>query len=203
MLAFSVRRGYRRGRPPAWPKLDPYAGIIDRILEEEKGQPSKQQHTSKRIFERLRDEHGYSGGITFVKDYVHERRQRQREMFLTVAARSGTRAGRLRRSAGGDRRRGAEDPLLRDGPPAQRQLPGAGYPAESSEAFCDGHRVGFEFFGGVPRSILYDNLKLAVARILGDGRRLRTRVFSELDSIRIPCFRSQWLMSEAVASATA
>jgi len=35
----------------------------------------------------------------------------------------------------------------------------------------------------VPRSILYDdNTKLAVARILGDGRRLRTRVFSELQS---------------------
>jgi len=33
------------------------------------GQP-KQQHTSKRIFERLRDEHGYTGGITVVKDYV-------------------------------------------------------------------------------------------------------------------------------------
>ena len=47
------------------------------------------------------------------------------------------------------------------------------YPAESSEAFCEGHRIGFEFFGGVPRSILYDNLKLAVARILGDGRRLK------------------------------
>jgi hypothetical protein len=56
------------------------------------------------------------------------------------------------------------------------------YPSESSEAFCEGHNVGFEFFGGVPRSILYDNLKLAVARILGDGRRLRTRVFSELQS---------------------
>lgn len=43
------------------------------------------------------------------------------------------------------------------------------YPAESTEAFCEGHNVGFEFFGGVPRSILYDNTKLAVARILGDG----------------------------------
>ena len=40
------------------------------------------------------------------------------------------------------------------------------------EAFCDGHVVGFEFFGGVPLSILYDNTKLAVARILGDGTRL-------------------------------
>jgi transposase len=34
----------------------------------------------------------------------------------------------------------------------------------------------------VPRSILYDNTKLAVARILGDGTRQRTRVFSELQS---------------------
>ena len=41
---------------------------------------------------------------------------------------------------------------------------------------------GVRFFGGVPLSILYDNTKLAVARILGDGTRQRTRVFSELQS---------------------
>jgi hypothetical protein len=56
------------------------------------------------------------------------------------------------------------------------------YPAETTEAFCDGHNAAFAFFGGVPRSILYDNTKLAVARILGDGGRLQTRVFSELQS---------------------
>jgi len=50
------------------------------------------------------------------------------------------------------------------------------YPAETSEAFGEGHNVGFEFFGGVLRSILYDNSKLAVARILGDGTRQRTRI---------------------------
>ena len=38
----------------------------------------------------------------------------------------------------------------------------------------------FAFFGGVPLSILYDNLKIAVARILGDGKRTRTRAFTEL-----------------------
>ena len=56
------------------------------------------------------------------------------------------------------------------------------YPAETTEAFCDGHSAAFAFFGGVPRSILYDNTKLAVARILGDGKRQRTRVFGELQS---------------------
>ncbi len=43
------------------------------------------------------------------------------------------------------------------------------YPAETSEGFCDGHIAAFAFFGGVLRSILYDNTTLAVARILGDG----------------------------------
>ena len=48
--------------------------------------------------------------------------------------------------------------------------------------FATAHNAAFGFFGGVPKSILYDNTKLAVARILGDGTRQRTRVFSELQS---------------------
>ena len=182
MLAFSVPPGYRRSRPPARPKLDPFVGIIDRILEEDKGQPAKQQHTSKRIFERLRDEHGYTGGITIVKDYVHERRQRQREMFVPLRHEPGHAQvdfGEALAVIGG-----VEQKIhffAMDLPHSDACLVQA-YPAESSEAFCEGHNVSFEFFGGVPCSILYDNLKLAVARILGDGRRLRTRVFSELQS---------------------
>jgi hypothetical protein len=57
-----------------------------------------------------------------------------------------------------------------------------GYPAETTEAFCDGHVQAFSFFGGVPQSILYDNTKIAVARIFGDGKRQRTRIFAELQS---------------------
>src|SRR6516165_9770341 len=99
-----------------------------------------------------------------------------------VAPRSWARPGRLRRGAGRNRRRGAEDPLLCHGPPHSDGCFVQAYPAETTEAFCAGHDAAFSFFGGVPRSILYDNTKLAVARILGDGRRQRTRVFSELQS---------------------
>jgi len=182
MLAFSVPPGYRRSRPPARPKLDPFVGMIDRILEEDKGQPAKQQHTSKRIFERLRDEHGYIGGITVVKDYVHERRQRQREMFVPLRHEPGHAQvdfGEALAVIGGEERK--IHFFAMDLPHSDACLVQA-YPAESSEAFCEGHNVSFEFFGGVPCSILYDNLKLAVARILGDGQRQRTRVFSELQS---------------------
>ena len=52
------------------------------------------------------------------------------------------------------------------------------YPAETTEAFLDGHVSALSFLGGVPRSILYDNTRLAVAKILGDGRRQRTRAFT-------------------------
>ena len=44
------------------------------------------------------------------------------------------------------------------------------------------HNAAFHYVGGVPRGIVYDNTKRAVARILGDGTRQRTQVFSELQS---------------------
>src|SRR5260370_4516997 len=73
MLAFSVPPGYRRSKPPVRPKLDPFTGIIDQILDEDKRRPVKQRHTSKRIFERLRDEHGYGGRIDIPEDHIHQR----------------------------------------------------------------------------------------------------------------------------------
>ena len=56
------------------------------------------------------------------------------------------------------------------------------YPAETTEAFLGGHVSAFAFLGGVAQSILYDNTKLALAKILGDGRRQRTRAFTGLQS---------------------
>jgi transposase len=182
MLAFSVPPGYRRSRPPARPKLDAFSGVIDRILEEDKSRPAKQQHTAKRIFERLRDEYGYDGGITIVRAYVHEHRQRLREMFVPLSHEPGHAQvdfGEALAVIAGEERK--IHFFAMDLPHSDACLVQA-YPAETTEAFCEGHNVGFEFFGGVPRSILYDNTKLAVARILGDGRRQRTRTFSELQS---------------------
>ncbi len=46
--------------------------MIDQDLKEDKQQIRKQRHTAKRIFERLKQEHGYAGCYTVVKDYVRE-----------------------------------------------------------------------------------------------------------------------------------
>jgi transposase len=182
MLVFSVPPGYRRKKPPARPKLDPFIGIIDRILEEDKRRLAKQRHTSKRIFERLRDEHGFAGGLTIVKDYVHERRLRQREVFVPLSHEPGHAQadfGEALAEIGGVEQK--IHFLVFDLPHSDACFVQA-YPAETTEAFCAGHTAAFSFFGGVPRSILYDNTRIAVARILGDGTRQRTRVFSELQS---------------------
>ena len=64
MLSYSIPPGYVRTRPPVRPKLDPYIAVIERVLEDDKERPKKQRHTSKRIFERLRDEYGFTGSQT-------------------------------------------------------------------------------------------------------------------------------------------
>src|SRR5262245_39290525 len=85
MMRFSVPPGYQRTKRPVKPKLGAFITIIDGILTEDKGRPKKQQHTAKRIFERLRDEHYFTGGITIVKEYVAGWRQRSQEMFVPLA----------------------------------------------------------------------------------------------------------------------
>ena len=81
MLKYPAPPGYRRRSPPRRPKLDPYRGVIDRILEEDRSLPRKQRHTAKRIYECLRAEHRY----TIVKDNVRERRVRTREMYVPLS----------------------------------------------------------------------------------------------------------------------
>ena len=162
MLMFSVPPGYRRSRSPARPKLDPFVGIIDQILEADKGRPAKQRHTSKRIFERLRDEHGYGGGLTIVKDYVLGQRQRQREMFVPLRHDPGHAQadfGEALAVIGGVERK--IHFFAMDLPHSDTGFVQA-YPAETTEAFCAGHVAAFDFFGGVPARLVPDNLKTGV-----------------------------------------
>src|SRR3954463_16072903 len=182
MLAFSVPPGYRRTKARPRPRLDAVAAIIDRILEADLAAPAKQRHTAKRIHERLRAEHGFAGSYTSVKDYVRERRCRTREVFVPLAHPPGHAQvdfGEAVAVIGGE---SCKVHLFCLDLPHSDACFVRAYPAERTEAFLDGHNAAFAFLGGVPRSILYDNTRLAVAQILGHGERQRTRAFAELQS---------------------
>ena len=113
---------------------------------------------------RLRDEHGYAGGITIVKDYVRAQRLRHREVFVPLRHDPGHAqvdfGEALTEIAGVERKIHF---FAMDLPHSDACFVRA-YPAETAEAFCDGHNAAFAFFGKVPRSILYDNTKLAWSR---------------------------------------
>lgn len=182
ILEHSVPPGYRRSKPPVRPKLDAFVAIIDQILEDDRSQLKKQRHTAKRIFERLRDEHGFTGKLTIVTDYVREKKRRMREVFVPLTHPPGHAQvdfGEAIGVIGGVRRKLHYFAMAL---PHSDAFFIKAYPAETTEAFCDGHVSAFAFFGGVPLSILFDNTTIAVAKILGDGARRRTRAFSELQS---------------------
>jgi len=155
------------GLPPARTAGIQEAGAwIDAIFEGDRRVHKKQRHTAHRIFERLRDEQGFTGGYTIVREYVAQAMLRTREMFVPLSHCPGHAQadfGEADGYIGGKKVRFHK-----------------AYPAETAEAFCDGHVAAFDFFGGVPKSILYDNTKLAVAKIVKSGRRQRSKMFAEL-----------------------
>lgn len=182
MCRFSAPPGYVRAKPPGKPKLGPLIPVIDAILAADVTAPPKQRHTAKRIFERLQAEHGFTGGYTVVKDYVRSAKLRAKETFVPLAHPPGHAQvdfGEAIAVIGGVRQK--IHVFFMDVPHSDASFMKA-YPAEMTEAFLDGHVSAFAFFGGVPLSILYDNTRLAVANICGDGKRERTRAFSELIS---------------------
>ncbi len=85
MCQYAAPPGYRRKCEPVSHKLAAFTGIIDAILEADRQVHAKQRHTAVRILERLRDEHGFTGGYTTVRNYVYKARLRQKEMYMPLA----------------------------------------------------------------------------------------------------------------------
>ena len=182
MMQFSLPPGYRRSQAPRRPKLEPYLGVIDQILDQDAHSSKKQRHSAWRLFERLCEEYGYEGGYTIVKDYVREKRVTGQEMFVPLSHPPGHAQadfGEAQVTVGGVLQKAHF--FVMDLPHSDDAFVMA-FPGETTEAFCEGHNQAFNYFGGVPARIVYDNSKIAVARILGDGTRKKTQVFSELQS---------------------
>jgi transposase len=180
--AIFAAAGLRAEKTDPTPEAGPWLGIIDQILMDDQSQPKKQRHTAKRIWDRLKAEHRFGGGYTVVKDYVRQTRLRHKEVFVPLA------------HPPGDAQADFGEALVLIAGAGQKahfqcvDLPHSddcfvvAFPAENSEAFLEGHNQAFTCFGGVPRTILYDNTRIAVREIAGDGERKPTEAFSGLQS---------------------
>ena len=91
MLGFPEPPGYRRQVPRGRPRLGPFVGLIDGILaaDADPSTPRKQRHTARRIYERLRDEHGYAGSEVTVRRYVAEQVRVSGEVFVPLSQPAG------------------------------------------------------------------------------------------------------------------
>lgn len=178
MMTYSVPPGYRRRAPVRRPKLEAFIPIIDGWLEADRTVPRKQRHTAKRVFDRLRDEHGFAGGYTIIKDYMRDRDRRGQEMFVPLAHPAGHGQADFGEAVvviGGVEQKAHF--FVLDLPHSDACYVRA-YPAAVAEAWVDGHVHAFAFFGAVPQSIVYDNDRCLVAKILPDGTRKRATLFS-------------------------
>jgi transposase len=174
--------GYRqRGERPKT-KLGPFTGIIDAILEDDKQAPAKQRHTARRIFDRLRDEHGYNGSEITVRRYVGVHRRTSAEVFVPLSQPPGEAQfdfGEATVEIDGVRLKAALAVMTL---PYSDAFFVSAYPRECTETFQAGHVAAFEYFGGVPTKTAYDNTSIAVSKIIGPTERTLTREFLRLES---------------------
>ena len=186
----------RKKLPPRGSKLDPYKPVIDEILRADLDAPRKQRHTITRIYHRLMDEHQMADvSYPVVRAYVAERKPQIRaeagrgpaEVFVRQSHRPGDEAevdfGEIVvRLAGEDV--GCFLFCLRlsfSGKAVHRVSLSGG-----QEAFFEGHEHAFRVLGGVPAGkVRYDNLKSAVAQVIGFSR-------SRVETDRWTAFRSHY-----------
>jgi transposase len=181
--------GRKKSHRPHW-KLKPFIPLIEDMLEADRRVWRKQRHTAHRIWQRLKDEApGFDMSERTIRKYVRKRRLALgiigRETCVPQSYPWGSEAQvdwyEAYADLGGERVRLQVFEM--------RSMAGGGsfhraYPRATQQAFLEGHELAFARFGGVFKRIRYDNLKLAVKRVLQGHRREETA--------RFIAFRSHW-----------
>lgn len=180
---------YTRTKPKPAPVMDAWKDRIDALLAESETLPRKQRYTAKRIYDLLCEE-GYRGCEGGVRNYVAKKRGRARTTVQVYVP--------LLFDPGQDAQADWGEAVVEmNGERMTVQVFGMrlcysratflyAYPTQRQECLFDGHVQAFEFFGGVPHRISYDNLSTAVQVLLAGGRKRREQeAFVQ--------FRSQYL----------
>lgn len=158
---------YELSAPRPSPVMGPYLEIVRQWLADDESAPPKQRHTARRIYDRLVDEHGFTGAEVTVRQAVARLRGKRAEAYVPLEAPWGRIAqadfGSAVVTLAGVR---TEVALFCLRAKASKVPFVVAYPTERLEAFLAGHVEAFAFFGGVPAELWYDNARTAVVRIL-------------------------------------
>ncbi len=172
---------YRREKEPACPVMDPVARIVDAWLQADRDQPVKQRHTAHRVWQRLVEEHEFTGAEPTVRRWVRERKTRLGWNQTGAVVPLDPEHAREAEVDWGTAwvRMNGQDRQVKLFCMRSRYSGKAfvrAYPWERQEMFLDGHIRGFDWYGGVFPTLVFDNLKTAVKQILrGKGRVEQTR----------------------------
>lgn len=155
----------------ASPVMDKVKSLIDEWLQSDRKAPRKQRHTARRIYHRLVAEYSFTGGESTVRNYVG---LRKRELCLGHCASMMPLCPVCGQEAEVDwgeaeviiARKQIKAHLFCMRPRYSGKRFVRAYPNETQEMFLEGHQQGFEYFGGVFPTLVYDNLRTAVKKIL-------------------------------------
>lgn len=193
MVREALRSAVPVQKPPpkrARPRLGPVVDFIDAILDADVKAPRKQRHTAHRIYVRItRERPEVQVAESTVRLYVRERKRAlgldARETFVPQSYAWGDEAQvdwyEAEADLGGERQKLQVFVL--------RSMASGGafhraYYRSTQQAFLEAHQLAFHYFGGVFRRLRYDNLPLAVKKIL--------RGYQREETSRFIAFRSHW-----------
>ncbi len=170
-IASAEPASYTLTVPRRAPVLGPYKERIQELLAENARLPRKQRYTGRRIYQTIQKE-GYTGSESTVRGYIARLRQtkKRQKVYLPLEFDPGTDGqvdwGEGMAIVAGER---VKVQLFYMRLCYSRKLFMMAFPNQKQEAFFEGHVQAFHHFGGIPQRISYDNLKVAVLRIL-EGR---------------------------------
>jgi transposase len=160
-LEGSVIPGKRKPQARQFPVTGPFRDIITGILEQDKHEWKKQRHTAKRIYNRLYKQ-GYQGSYSAIRDVVRELKNNS-EVYIPLEFDPGEAAqvdwGTAYVIIAGKKTKVQVFcmRLCYSG-----AIFAAVFPNQRYESFLEGHRLAFEFYQGVNKRLIYDNLRTAV-----------------------------------------
>lgn len=152
--------------------VDAYANIVQGWLLDDLGQPRKQRHTGKRVYDGLVAEHGFVGSYSTVQRWVKRWRQARTvpgDGFIELAWEPGAAQADFGEADAIMQGKRVTTHMLVVTWPYSNTRYAVALPGETAECVCDGLRTIFEHVGRVPARIVFDNAT-------GIGRRVRKQV---------------------------